>query len=226
MVNLGLTADEAPLAFIDVETTGLSPYGGDRVCEIAVLRLCGGEAVDALHTLVNPQRRMDPRAYAIHRISDAMLARKPIFAEVAQDVLSVTEGAVLVGHNLGFDLGFLSAELGRIGRALGPAPGLCTLQLARRVYRLPSYSLQALGSALGVSVGGSSHRAMADVVLTRAVFQRLVRDLAEHGVSTLRELFDLQGSMPARGKDLPWQVSLPPLIEEALANHSTLRIRY
>jgi len=169
---------DVPLAFIDLETTGLSPSRGHRACEVAVLRCQGYEPVDALQRLVCPERPMDPGAYAVHGISDEMLRDKPPFAAIADDLLEIMGDAVLVGHNLPFDLRFLAAEFARAGRSLPEVCGLDTLRLARRVYRAPSYGLEALARALGVRVVGRMHRAMGDVIATRGVFERIVDDVA------------------------------------------------
>lgn len=191
----------APLAFVDVETTGLAALGGDRICEVAVLRTLGDSAVDAFQSLIDPGRRMDPGALAIHGIGDAMLAGKPRFAEVTDDLLEVMNGAILVGHNVSFDLEFLRAEFARAGRPFPQSEALCTLQLARRTYRLQSYSLERLAIALGIRLGGHGHRAMHDVLLTRAVFQRLAADLERMGIRHLGEFlaFQARGSSPTFG---------------------------
>ncbi|MEK7657362.1 MAG: 3'-5' exonuclease, partial [Elusimicrobiota bacterium] len=65
---------ETSFAFLDTETTGLSPARGDRVCEIAVLKTRGGAVIESFQSLINPQRPIDLGAQAIHGISDAMVA--------------------------------------------------------------------------------------------------------------------------------------------------------
>ena len=113
MVDPQLSIDDAPLVFLDVETTGLEPWRRDRICEVAMLRCQTGEALDALSRLINPQRLMDPRAQAIHGLSDEMLRDAPPFGQVAPQVLDFLRDAILVGHNIAFDLSFLAAELRR-----------------------------------------------------------------------------------------------------------------
>ena len=224
MLDLELSIDDAPLAFLDVETTGLSPNYGDRVCEVAILRCQGEEVLDSLQQLVNPQRPMGAGAFAVHGITEEMLRDAPPFAQVAEDVLELLEGAVLVGHNTPFDLGFMAEELGRLGLSLPPLVALDTLRLARRLYRLGSYSLGPVAEALGVDVRGHAHRAMNDVLLTRAVFQRLVDDLWREGLRTVNDLLRAQGGMLefARAPTL----DIPPLIQEALRERLLLHLRY
>jgi DNA polymerase-3 subunit epsilon len=224
MLDLTLSPDEVPLAFLDVETTGLAPHYGDRVCEVAILRCRGEEVLDSLQQLVNPQRPMGAGAFAVHGIAEEMLRDAPTFAQVAEDVLELIEGAVLVGHNTPFDLSFLAEELGRLGLSLPPLIALDTLRLARRVYRLGSYALGPVAAALGVDVRGHAHRAMSDVLLTRAVFQRLTDDLWRQGLRTLNDLLRAQGGMLEFARAPTGDI--PPLLQEALRERSLLRLRY
>lgn len=217
--------DQVPLAYMDVETTGLSPQGGDRVCEVAILRCQGGQVQDALQQLVNPQRPVGAGAYAVHGISDDMLRDAPTFDAVADDVLELFHGAVLVGHNTPFDLGFLAAEFALLGISLPPFVALDTLRLARRHVFSPSYSLDVLAASLGVEVGGRAHRAMADVLTTRAVLQRLVEGLWPMGVRTVEEYVAAQGGPVGLEQRRP-MVDVPPPILDALRRRRPLFLRY
>ena len=224
MLDLGTPIDHLPLVFLDVETTGLNPALGDRVCEVALLRCVGDEVVDSYQQLVNPGRRMSPGAYAVHGISDEMLADAPRFPRIAADLISLLDGAVFVGHNAPFDLGFVSHELARSGIDMPDLVALDTLRLAKRLYRLPSYSLSSLVQSLDVGVVDGAHRAMVDVALTRAVF--LVMAEASWGQGT-RTLGDL---VAAQGGPLTWAtptaLDIPPLIQGALAGGKTVVLRY
>ena len=225
MIDLSSPIDRVPLAYVDVETTGLSAQGGDRVCEVAILRVEGGEVVDALQQLVNPQRPMGAGAYAVHGIDDAMLRDAPTFDAVATDVLDLFRGALLVGHNTPFDLGFLAAELGRLGEALPAFVALDTLRLARRHVASPRYSLGVLAATLGVAVDGRAHRAMVDVLTTRAVLQRLVAELWPRGVRTVGEYLAAQGGPITLERRRP-VADVPPIILDALRRSRLLHLRY
>lgn len=224
MASLNQPLDVVPLAFVDVETTGLDPAWGDRVCEIAILRCQGGEVVDALQRLVNPQRRMGLGALRVHGITDEMLRGAPPFAQVARDVLELLEGAVVVGHNTPFDLGFLAKELGRLGAALPNPIALDTLRLARRCYRLPSYSLGRVAEALQVQVNAQEHRAMSDVLTTRGVFLRLMERLSAGGARSLGDYVEAQGG-PIVVERAP-RYDLPAEIQEALCDNRLLHLHY
>ena len=108
MLELETFIDDLPLVFLDVETTGLDPALGDRVCEVALLRCVGADVVDSYQQLVNPTRRMSPGAYAVHGISDEMLADAPLFPQIADDLIALLDGAVFVGHNAPFDWSFVA----------------------------------------------------------------------------------------------------------------------
>jgi len=78
--------DSRTLAFLDVETTGLSSWFGDRICEIAILRCQGMEILDCFDTLVNPIRPISPGAARVNGLMDADLTGAPTFAEIAGQV--------------------------------------------------------------------------------------------------------------------------------------------
>jgi DNA polymerase III epsilon subunit family exonuclease len=224
VVDLSTSLDDAPWAFVDVETTGLRPLAGDRVCEVAILRCHGDQVVDALQRLVDPQRPMGSVAYAVHGISDDMLRGAPTFREVSGQVLDLLEGAVPVGHNTPFDLGFLASELSRVRSELPPLVALDTLRLARHSYRLPRYGLGALARSLGIEMDGSAHRAMVDVLLTRAILRRIIDDQWARGARTVADLVSLQGGAVKWGL-LP-NLDIPPIIQDALDGAHHLYLRY
>src|SRR5437660_1614391 len=111
MLHTPVLLRDITFAVVDVETTGLSPRLGDRVCEIAVVRGRCGEMVDKWSTLVHPGRTIPFDAQSIHHISDAMVRTAPRFSHIAPAFLSSLENTVLVAHNAPFDLNFLRNEL-------------------------------------------------------------------------------------------------------------------
>jgi len=108
---LSCPVDEVTFTVLDVETTGLNPQYGDRVCEIALLRCEGGRELGRFHSLVDPGRPISPGAFAVNRIRDEDLIGAPLFADIASTVLEMLGNSVLVAHNAPFDLGFLGSEL-------------------------------------------------------------------------------------------------------------------
>jgi len=215
---------ETEFAIFDVETTGLSPAYGHRVCEVACLRLQAGVEVGRFEALVDPERPISPGAFAVNRITPDMLVGAPAFAAVAPGLLALMEGAVLVAHNAPFDLGFLAAELDLARLPPPEGPVVDTLTLARRVYRFPRNGLQAVAAALAVEVG-AAHRAMGDVLTTGRVLERMLWELeARWGVTTLSQLLAFQGGpIPY---PLPQAVPLPPTLTEALDARGEVLMRY
>lgn len=194
-----LPLSQATFAVLDVETTGLSPTAGDRVCEVACLRVTerGDRELGRFASLVDPRRGLSEGASRVNGITPAMLAGAPGFAAVVEPLFSLLAGAVLVAHNAPFDLGFLAAELGLAGYDLPRVPVVDTLALARNLYHLRRYNLPALAEALGIETRGS-HRAMGDVQTTAQVLRCLLEDV-ERGwnVVTLGELVTLTGNKVA-----------------------------
>jgi DNA polymerase-3 subunit epsilon len=211
---------DIPLVFFDLETTGLDLRDGHRVCEVAMLRVRGGLVEDYLGALARPGRRLDPQAAAVNGFNDAELALAPPFYAVAGRISAMARGAVLIAHNLPFDMAFLKAELARIGQPALGSPALDTLALARRLLRRPSYSLAAL--AVDLQLPAPSHRALADVLALRGLFAHLQAAMAELGVTTLGDAVRLErGLLPG----MP-ELGAPPTIARALSEGRALAIRY
>jgi len=215
--------DDAVFTVLDVETTGLNPLFGDRVCEIALLRYRGGRELDRFHSLVNPGRPTSPGAFAVHGILDEDLSCAPLFGDIAPTVLHSLEDSIVVAHNAPFDLAFLAAEFERFGLPEITNVVVDTLALARRCYRFPSNSLGGVARFLGMDICGQ-HRALADVVTTRGILERFLADLAQKGMVTLGALLKTQGGPVGR-----WRresTPLPPQIEEVLGTGRRLHLRY
>lgn len=223
MVDLQLLIEEAPLAFLDFETTGLDPARGDRVIEIGLVRARGDTIEVEWDQLVNPERAVSFGAYRVNHISDAMLADAPAFAEIADELLGLINGTVVVAHNALFDLGFLKSELTLSQRPFPSLVVLDTLRLARNNITSGSYSLGALCQQFGIILD-DAHRALADVRATRELFLHICRRLERRGVRTLEECIRAQGGvLKERGEA---SVAIPGPIRDALRRRSLMRIRY
>jgi DNA polymerase III epsilon subunit len=175
----------AEFVIFDVETTGLSALNGDRIVEIAAIKIKNFEKIGQMDSLINPERDIPFQAQAIHGISNEMVSSAPTRDEVLPKIIDFIGGACLVGHNISFDLKFLCYELSCVGRKLHQAtPSLDTLKMARGLIPyLNNYRLGHLANALGVKVG-TTHRALADVELTSSIFSHLIRKAySQHFVS-------------------------------------------
>lgn len=183
---------EVPLAFVDVETTGLRPDQGDRVCEIAIVVFQGERELGRFHSLINPHRPISPEAAAVNGLSDEMVRHAPGFADVAEQVARTLSLGTPAAHNAPFDLAFLRRELPDWVPILGAHRVVDTLALARRLLPHYRHGLQALAARLGLPKEEQAHRALADVMTTRALFSHLVALPAASLCQTLDGLFALQ----------------------------------
>src|SRR5947207_2097869 len=98
---------EIPLAVVDVETTGASAEFGHRIIEIGVVRYERGAKIAEYSQLINPERRISAGVTALTGITDAMVADQPRFIDQLPALLPLMQGAVVLGHNVRFDLSFL-----------------------------------------------------------------------------------------------------------------------
>lgn len=166
--------------FLDTETTGLSPEAGDRVIEIGCVEMVNRRFTNRhLHFYLNPERPNSPDAVRVHGLTDEFLADKPLFASVAQEFLDFVKGAEIIIHNAGFDVGFLNAELRRVGQTpftthIGKV--VDTLAMARDMFPGKSNSLDALCKRLEVDNSNRTlHGALLDAGLLAEVYVRLTR---------------------------------------------------
>jgi len=220
---LSLPLEAVTFAVVDVETTGLDPSLGHRICEIAIVRGTLDGDVSTFRQYVNPERPVDPGARAVHRIPDEVLWSAPRFEEIAPVIRDWLDGAVIVGHNASFDLGFLAAEWRRLRWPPPPVYVIDTLTLARRWLRLPRYSLGSVARALNVSIR-DAHRALEDAQATWEVLRSLVYLLGVRGAATLADLIRAQGG-PMHWPSVTWD-HLPSPLQEALRRGRRLWLRY
>ena len=164
---------------LDTETTGLNASGGDRLIEVAAVELLNRRPGAHFQRYVNPQRASHPDALRVHGLTEEFLADKPVFEQIADDLLEFVRGAEVIIHNAAFDLGFLDAELERIGRA--PFTQHCasitdTLLLARTQFPGKFNSLDALCKRFGVdNTRRTLHGALLDAELLAEVYIWLTR---------------------------------------------------
>jgi DNA polymerase III epsilon subunit family exonuclease len=158
---------------VDVETTGRDPQTADLL-EIGAVRMRGTEIVERWSTLVNPGRPIVGNQ--MHGITDAAVAGAPAPVEAVAQFRAFAGSATLIGHNVGFDLGFIEAAAGD-GVRYQPGQYLDTLTLAREGYPdQESYKLADLARFFGVAQE-TSHRALADAEATAALVGVFGRDL-------------------------------------------------
>ncbi len=212
-------------AFLDVETTGLDPHSGDKICEIAVIKTLDGQVLDEFVTIVNPGRNIPERAVSIHGITEAMVKSAPLFRDIASDLLNFLNETVIVAHNARFDLEFLRSELKNLDLSLPENDVVDTLGIARRYYKFPSNSLGDIARYIGLPID-KQHRALADVMTTKGILEFFLRDLDVRGIrlKRLKDILKLQGKSVELKRSN--ELVLPTEIEQALRDKSKLEIKY
>jgi DNA polymerase III subunit epsilon len=157
----------------DTETTGLDPKV-ERIIEIGAVELENRFPTGrTFHHYLSPDgRKVDPAAFAVHGISDADLADKPLFSAIADAFLEFVGDGKLVAHNAGFDKSFLNAEFERINRQPVPDDSFIdTLAIARRRHPMGPNSLDALCKRYGISnAHRTKHGALLDSELLAEVY--------------------------------------------------------
>lgn len=165
---------------LDTETTGLEVRQGHRIIEIGCIEMQGRQLTERhFHEYINPERAVDEGAFRVHGISDAMLADKPVFSAVASQFVSFIQDSTLIIHNASFDIGFLDAELTRLG--LGQISThvhgvIDSLQMAREMFPGKRNNLDALCDRLGVNNAHRQlHGALLDSQILAEVYLAMTR---------------------------------------------------
>lgn len=180
--------NEADFLIIDVETTGLSPESGDRVCEVGAIKVRGSAVVDTLGTLINPCRPISAGAFAVNRISPAMVSGAPTFSLVAERLRSMMENTILVGYNVPFDLSFLRQEFRLLGYPPVTHPSVDVLALARQLLPgLGRYPQDHVSRFLGIPFP-HQHRALEDAMVTTKIFFLFRTILQAHDLISIADL--------------------------------------
>ena len=190
---------EAPLAIVDLETTG-TRAARDRITEIGVIEVDRFEVVSEWSTLVNPGTALPSEIQALTGITHEMLAAAPRFADLARELHERLSGRVFVAHNARFDYGFLRREFDRAGLRF-QAREVCTVKLSRRLYPGGAHDLDSVIERHGIACR-ARHRALGDA---DAVWQFLRRAERDHGGEVLA----------VAARQVARQPALPPHLERA-----------
>ncbi|HEX2782327.1 MAG TPA: DEDD exonuclease domain-containing protein [Ilumatobacteraceae bacterium] len=208
--DLGTPLSEVTFCVLDIETTG-SDRGADLITEIGMVKVRGGEFLGTLQSLVNPGRAIPPMITVLTGITESMVVRAPPIEAVLPSMIEFLADAVVVGHNVGFDLAFINAALSRRGDPEIDNPVVDTLPLARRLIRdeVPDCRLGTLASRFRLD-HRPSHRALDDALATTDLLHFLLERAAGLGVLGLDDLIALPriGAHPQAAK-LRLTVALP-----------------
>ena len=166
--------------FLDTETTGLDPKQGHRIIEIAAIEFNNRQPTNRrFHSYINPERDIDPAAEEVHGLSIDFLQDKPLFKDVVNDFLAFVQNSEVVIHNAPFDVGFINAELGRLGLDKFEENIITitdSLKFAKEIRPGQRNSLDALCKAFDIDNSSRTlHGALLDAQLLGEVFIGMTR---------------------------------------------------
>lgn len=165
---------------LDTETTGLNVRDGNRILEVGAVELVNRKLTgNNFHYYINPERESEEGALAVHGLTTEFLSDKPVFAQIAKEFLDYIKDAELLIHNASFDVGFLNAELARLGLgSIGDhVSGVVdTLAMAKDLHPGKRNSLDALCSRYQISNAHRKlHGALLDAELLADVYLAMTR---------------------------------------------------
>ena len=142
---------------MDTETTGLSVKDGHKIVEVGLVEMKNLNITSLnFHTYINPEREIDFEAQKVHGLTLDFLKDKPLFKEIADEILNFIDNDTLVIHNAAFDMGFINNELINCDReAIQSDKVIDTLLLAKKAFPGARVSLDALCDKFQID---NSHR--------------------------------------------------------------------
>ena len=213
---LATPVNQARIIILDTETTGLQPYAGDALVEIAMLEYRGLECTgQELCSLIHPGRHIPTASTVIHGLKDMDVVDAPSLERILDDILEFLDGALIVGHHVGFDLRFLNRAALRHVHCRLPYPALNTMTLFQAWSgRRGVFGLDEVARACGVPVH-ERHNARADAVVCGEIFQRLTTELTGAD-ATIADLLALTPPDPEYGPDYSRPVQPPGAARSSL----------
>ncbi len=187
-----------PFCVLDLETTGATPVDCE-ITEIGAVKFLGGEEIGRFETLVDPGAPIPPLITVLTGITQAMVVEAPPIEEVLPALLEFIGDAVIVGHNVRFDMAFLNAAAGRLGYGRLRNLTADTARLSRRllVDEVRNHRLATLATHFRSPIV-PNHRAFADAAATAHVFFELLDRAGTIGVTHLDDLMHLPTARGAR----------------------------
>jgi len=175
----------------DTETTGFDYDKGERIVEIGAIEIIDGRVTGkTFHEYINPEKPISIESYNVHKLSNAFLADKPLFPEIAEKFLEFVGDSLVVAHNgKGFDFPFINYQLGLANLPKIPADQQedSMLMAQRKIADLKSYSLDALAKYFNVSLETrvDAHGALIDTEILAKIYLELVEKTDQ---KTVREI--------------------------------------
>jgi DNA polymerase III epsilon subunit family exonuclease len=214
---------EIPLIIaIDIETTGLFPRNGERICEIAILKIKDGQIFDRFVSLINPEKSISKAATLVSGITEEMTRKAPTFKEVAKDIFNFLKtGEPILAHNAAFDLSFLNYQMELCGFPRLENKVIDTLLIARKYFNFQSNSLGDLISQFSIPVD-RLHRAYNDALSSYRLMEILLDKLKNS--KEFKDFLMTQDSITSLSPEL--NNILPFWLLNALKNKTSIVFRY
>ena len=185
----------------DLETTGFSPLN-NRIIEIGAVKVVNGKITDRFSTFVNPEVPIPFKIEELTSIRDDMVLDAPKIEEILPEFLKFCEGAIMVAHNAGFDMSFISKNCERQGFKCEYTV-IDTVALARVLMpQLNRFKLDTVAKALKISLD-NHHRAVDDAACTAEIFVKFIEMLKERGIETLEQVNEMGNTSVDNIKKLP-----------------------
>ncbi|MCR4764436.1 MAG: PolC-type DNA polymerase III [Lachnospiraceae bacterium] len=182
----GQVLADTTFVVFDLETTGFSPVR-DRIIEIGAVKVRGGEIIDRFSVFVNPEKPIPPRIEQVTNITDEMVQDAETIETILPRFLEFIGDAVLIGHNVSFDIGFINQNCRNQGIAADYTT-IDTMGLSRHYFPLQAnHKLDTLAKTLKVELNGH-HRAVNDAECTAGIFLRFLPYLEGDGIRTMEDL--------------------------------------
>jgi DNA polymerase-3 subunit epsilon len=200
--DLGTPLADVTFCVLDLETTGAT-VANCGITEVGAVKVRGGEWLGSFHTLVNPGMAIPPEITVLTGITQAMVLPAPRIEGVLAAFAEFLAGAVVVGHNVRFDVSFLDAAFGRAGwpRVANPVVDTCALSRRLLADEVPNHRLGTLADRLRLD-HKPTHRALDDALATTDLLHHLLERAAAFGVLGLDDLLGLHriGGHPQAAK--------------------------
>lgn len=183
--------------FLDLETTGLD-QDLDEIIEIGAVKAAQGEIIDTFHAMIKPRKEISYKIKKLTGITEELLKNAVPLNAVLPRLFDFMGNFPVVGHNIGFDLGFINRQPGfKISSEI-----IDTLEIARLV--LPTAASYRL-SNLAEKLTGSrevQHRALEDAIAAAEIFFKLLETLRKIDITVLRDISRLLAASDWSGKNV------------------------
>ena len=179
----------------DVETTGLDPRRGDKIIEIAGIRIENGVIQESktYTQFVNPERTIPWEAKRVNNIEDEDVANAPTIEQVLPEFLAFANDSILVAQNASFDMKFLEVEKELCWGYIELPECFCTMKLSQNLYPQEfRHNLDVIAQRFGLQMPESRHRALPDVLLTAQALLHMIQEHKLESIDNIRQRACLQ----------------------------------